>query len=83
MAFERGVGLEDAVGGGVIGVLIDGIGAYLLAGGRETEVYDADAGDQDFIQVMGFPFQILERRCGHAAGFMLRSSRRRWGGWLR
>ena len=62
MAFERGVGLEDAVGSGVVGVFIDGVRAYLLAGGWETEIDDADAGNQDFIQVTGFPFMDSERR---------------------
>ena len=27
VAFEGGVGLEDAVGGGVVGVFVDGVGA--------------------------------------------------------
>ena len=56
VAFERGVGLEDAIGGGVVGIFVDGVGADLLTRGREAEVDDADAGDQDFVQVWGFPF---------------------------
>ena len=61
VAFEGGVGLEDAVGGGVVGVFIDGVGADVLAGGGKAEVDDADAGDQDFVQVRGFPLCGFER----------------------
>ena len=64
VAFERGVGLEDAVGGGVVGVFVDGVGADLLARGGKAEIDDADAGDQDFVQVTGFPFWIGESGCG-------------------
>ncbi len=56
VAFEPGVGLEDAIGGGVVGVFVDGVGADLLAGGREAQVDDADAGDEDFAQDFGIRF---------------------------
>ncbi len=56
VALEGGVGLEDAVGGGVVGVFVDGVGADVVAGGGKTEIDYADAGDEDFVQVKGFPF---------------------------
>ncbi len=71
VAFEGGVGLEDAIGGGVIGVFVDGVGTDLLAGGGKAQVDDAHAGDEDFAQRFGVRF----------VGFVwvrLWSSRRRW-----
>jgi hypothetical protein len=50
VAFEAVVGFEDAVGGGVVGVLVNGVGADLLARGWEAEIDDADFGDEDFVQ---------------------------------
>ena len=46
VAFEGGVGLEDAVGGGVVGVFVDGVGADLPPRGGEAEIDDADVGDR-------------------------------------
>ena len=50
MTFERRVGLEDAIGRGVVGVFVDGVGADLLAGGGKSQVDDAHAGDEDLAQ---------------------------------
>jgi hypothetical protein len=51
VAFEGGVCFEDAVGGGVVGIFVDGVGAYLLTRGRKAEIDDADVGDGNGLQV--------------------------------
>ena len=56
MTFEGRVGLEDAIGSGVVRILIDCVGADVVAGGGEAQIDDADAGDKNFVQVFGFPF---------------------------
>src|ERR1700733_755867 len=58
MACERGVGFEDAVGGGVVGVDVDGVGADVVAGGGKTQVDDTDGGDLNLVQRDGFAFML-------------------------
>ena len=42
MAFEAAVRRENAIGGGVVGILVDSVGAYAFARGWETKVNDTD-----------------------------------------
>jgi hypothetical protein len=42
-----GFGLENHIGGGVVGVRVHGIGTILLPGGGEADVLDAELGDAE------------------------------------
>ncbi len=53
VAFEAGVGLEDAVGGGVVGIFVDGVGADAVRARWETEIDDADGKNTRIGQAQG------------------------------
>ena len=50
VAFHARRGFEDAVGGGIVGVGVHGIGADVLARGREADVKDPHPLDQSAVQ---------------------------------
>ena len=49
VAFEGAVGFEDAVGGGVVGVFINGVGADAVERGGEAQVQYADFCDSNIV----------------------------------
>ena len=52
------VGFEDAVGGGVVRILVDGVGADAFPGGGKAEVDDLNASDAKVSQRVGLFFPI-------------------------
>jgi len=62
-AAEVVVGFEDAVGGGVVRIFVDGVGADAFPGGGKAEVDSLDAGDAKVSQRGGLFFGFQIRRC--------------------
>src|SRR6516162_9197888 len=50
VAFERGVGLKDAIGSRVVGIFVDGVRANVFARGGKAQINDANTGDEDLVQ---------------------------------